>query len=184
MQYVVSGAVYSLSIAGVAASAIWGYAEALTQVLMAAQGGGGGASNGGGGGGGGGAGPGEWVPENQAGWSESTRAYQAQITGRPGEAYLFNGVEYDGWDGTNLLDAKGPGYSDFLDSNGNWYDWFRASTKGGTTDLIERAARQLGAAGGRPVVWHVAEEGAAEAMRSLFAEEGLDVEVVCTPASR
>src|SRR5262249_12505463 len=42
-------------------------------------------------------GPGEWVAEDQSSWSQEARDYQARVTGHPGEAYMHNGVRFDGW---------------------------------------------------------------------------------------
>jgi hypothetical protein len=175
----------SMSRADVPAAAIWGYLTTLLSVANSGGGGGGGggsSSSGGGGGGNTGSssgsqGPGQWVPENQSGWKDPAVFYQAQITGHPGEAYLLNDVEYDGWDGTNLLDAKGPGYSNFLDQNGNWKGWFQES--GGMQDLIDEAESQVRSSGGNPVVWHVAEQDAATAMQKLVGPMG--VQVIYTP---
>jgi Restriction endonuclease fold toxin 5 len=168
-----------LSRAGVKAAAIWGYLTTAMQAANGAGGGGPSSSSGGGSGGASGAnGPGTWVPENQAGWKDPARAYQAQITGHTGWAYELNGVEFDGWDGTNLLDAKGPGYSNFLDENGQWEAWFSGKEK-----LLKEAGSQVAAAGNRPVVWHVAEQDAANAMRQLFKDSNINVNVVHTPAN-
>ncbi|MDU7718996.1 MAG: polymorphic toxin-type HINT domain-containing protein, partial [Cutibacterium avidum] len=50
-------------------------------------------------------GPGEWGPSKNHG-SANARAYELQITGRP-EGYYVNGVEFDGFQNGELLDAKG-----------------------------------------------------------------------------
>jgi filamentous hemagglutinin len=109
----------------------------------------------------------------------SSRAalYQDQITGRAGEAYVVEGVKFDGYDGT-LLDAKGPGYSNFVNKNGEFYPWFR-----GQDSLLNQAVRQIDAADGTPVNWHVAEPSAVDAIRSMFMREGIDgISVIHTPA--
>jgi hypothetical protein len=161
-----------LSRTGMSASAIYGYLRSAVNLSQAVDGstGSGGASSGGSSG----SGPGEWVPENQSGWSERARKFQAQITGRSGQAYRFNDVEFDGFDGTNLLDAKGPGYSNFLNKNGEWQYWFDPKK------FVDRAERQFKAAGGRHIVWHFAEKDVADKVRGLVNGK---VEVVHTPAA-
>jgi len=50
---------------------------------------------------------GEWVEENLS--NSRAAQYQAQITGRPGQAYLLNEVSFDGLgDAGELLEAKDP----------------------------------------------------------------------------
>ena len=107
------------------------------------------------------------------------RNYQEQITGRQGQAFLRNGVKFDGFDAQTgaLLEAKGPGYANFLDEDGNWKAWFESS--GGVRALEDQAKNQLKAAGGSPVIWHVAEENAANAIRDLVKDFG--IKVVFTP---
>ncbi|MGF1661760.1 MAG: Tox-REase-5 domain-containing protein [Kineosporiaceae bacterium] len=103
-----------------------------------------------------------WVSESM---SDRARAYQEFVTGRGAdEAFAVDGIKFDGVlpDGT-LVEAKGPGYAAFLTDQGTWQDFFR-----GQGALVDQAERQVTAAGGRPVEWHVAEKEAAEAIEELL----------------
>ena len=73
-----------------------------------------------------------------------------QITGRP-EGYYVNGVEFDGYQNGELIDAKGLGYAKLLPAK-----WSKAAKK-----LQKTALHQLEAAGSTPIHWIFAEEGAA-----------------------
>lgn len=68
--------------------------------------------------------------------SARAAAYQAQISGRTGEAYVVNGVKFDGVDAAGLLDAKGPGYAIGV-KNGQ----FQSRYSGATNFLLRRSAR-------------------------------------------
>ena len=108
--------------------------------------------------------------------SPRARGYQEQITGKSGQTYEFNDVKFDGYKDGRLIEAKGPGYKNFVDRAGNFYDWFR-----GADALVSQATRQVASANGRPIVWYVAEQKAATAIRSLLAENiisGITVRVV------
>ncbi|MEH1501558.1 Tox-REase-5 domain-containing protein, partial [Cutibacterium avidum] len=104
-------------------------------------------------------GPGEWGPSKNHG-SANARAYELQITGRP-EGYYVNGVEFDGFQNGELLDAKGLGYEKLLTA-----EWSRARGP-----LVKTARRQLAAAGSTPIHWIFAEEGAAKKAREIIPEE-------------
>ena len=121
-------------------------------------------------------GPGHWGRSRHNGsQSEQARKYSEQITGRSSDdAYYVNGVEFDGFNGRALLDAKGARYEFLLkEKNAHW------STAG--RELLLQAERQLGAAGNTPIEWHFAEEEAASAVRALFRKEGIDIRVLYTP---
>jgi RHS repeat-associated protein len=108
--------------------------------------------------------------------SASARVYQQQITGRSGGAYFLNGVKFDGIEAGVLLEAKGPGYATFVRS-GEFLAWFR-----GRDALVDQARRQIAAARGTPITWHVAEEEAATAIRTLFRGNGITgINIVHTP---
>ena len=95
--------------------------------------------------------------------------YQAQITGQPGQAYELNGVRFDGVSDTGeLLEAKGPGYARLLQQKfaGSVYD-----------KLIAQAGRQVAAAAGRQIVWHFAEQEAADAIGDALIKLGIKVVV-------
>ena len=108
--------------------------------------------------------------------SERALAYQARITGRAGEAFIRNGVKFDGIANGVLLEAKGPGYATFV-RNGSFQPWFS-----GAEGLVSQAQRQLAAAGGSSIQWHFAEEAAANATRALFQERGIGgIQLLFTP---
>lgn len=109
-----------------------------------------------------------WTEVNES-MSQQPRDYQTQITGVSGQAYIVNGVKFDGVasDGT-LLDAKGPGYGRFVLPNGEFAPWFN-----GAQDLIDQAERQIRVAGGSPIQWSVAEPSAARAMQTLLSDAGI-----------
>ncbi|NLU84338.1 Tox-REase-5 domain-containing protein [Rhodococcus sp. HNM0569] len=133
-------------------------------------------------------GPGEWVDVNRDGVPEHSKAYEEQVTGASsGTEYEVEGVKFDGWEagegdepGT-LIEAKGPGYDQFLDKDGNFQPWW----KGGDS-LVDQANRQVDAAeatGDDTVIeWRVAEQRSASAIRELLREnEIVDVDVVFVP---
>lgn len=75
-----------------------------------------------------------------------------------------------------LIDAKGPGYATFV-YKGIFRDFFR-----GADELVDQAQRQLRAANGNPIRWHIAEEDAVTAIRNLFADRGITgIIIVLTP---
>jgi hypothetical protein len=100
------------------------------------------------------------------------------ITGLPdGKAYELNGVKFDGFKDGILLEAKGPGYANFV-KNGEFADWFQ---KTGLERLIEQAKRQEIAAQGRQIQWHFAEEEPARLIRKLFDNKDINIQVIVTP---
>lgn len=98
--------------------------------------------------------------------SGRARRYQTRITGHDGKVCLYNGVKFDGADNGVLLDAKGPGYATFV-KDGEFMSWLR-----GREALVDEAKRQIRAAKGVPIEWHVAERETAIAMRKLLDDEG------------
>jgi filamentous hemagglutinin len=118
---------------------------------------------------------GEWQAVNET-MSARAAAYQTQVTGRTGQAFVVNGVKFDGVAMQGLIDAKGPGYAAFV-RNGEFQPWFN-----GADDLLSQARRQLAAANGTPITWHVAEAEAATAIENLLQSRGVQgVTVVHTP---
>jgi filamentous hemagglutinin len=108
--------------------------------------------------------------------SERAAAYQTQITGRTGESYVVNGVKFDGVGAKGLVDAKGPGYANFV-KDGQFQPWFK-----GKQALLDQAERQIAAANGAPITWHVAEAEAATAIQNLLRSKGIqNITVVHTP---
>lgn len=78
---------------------------------------------------------GQWKTVNEN-MSDFSRAYQKQITGQEGMAWIQNGVKFDGMKDGVLLDAKGK-YAQFIDkSTGEFYEWFS-----GKDSLIAEARR-------------------------------------------
>ncbi|CAM3167312.1 Tox-REase-5 domain-containing protein [Corallococcus soli] len=134
------------------------------------------------------AGPGKWGPAEES-MSARARRYQEQISEHPAdEAYWVGGVgknsggvKFDGFRDGVLLEAKGPGYARFfeeLDPKG----WFSHS---GARALVEQARRQSEKVRnlGVPIQWHVAEQQAADAIRTLLMRNRINgVQVVYTPA--
>jgi RHS repeat-associated protein len=123
-----------------------------------------------------GKGIGRWA-KNSPGMPEAARAYQEYVTGAArGWEFIRNGVYFDGIRLTEtgeavLLDAK-------------WGDrWYRqvGDLPIAAQDALERAYRQLEAADGLPIEWHVSDPAAERALKQLFYERGISIEVVHTP---
>jgi hypothetical protein len=108
---------------------------------------------------------GEWVEETIS--NPRAANYQAKITGRPGEAFKVNGVKFDGGGNAGeLLEAKGPGYAKLLQQK------FGNSV---LDKLVAQAERQVAAAGGRQIVWHFAEQEAADAFIEAISKTAINV---------
>jgi Restriction endonuclease fold toxin 5 len=109
-------------------------------------------------------GPGVWRTVNH-GMSPRSAAYQAKITGRPAtEGYFVEGVEFDGYRAGKLLEAKGEGYATWV-KNGEFLPIFE-----GRRQLLDQMQRQERVANGMPIIWHVAEPAAVDAVRALMKE--------------
>ncbi|MFF1836060.1 Tox-REase-5 domain-containing protein [Streptomyces sp. NPDC058231] len=112
--------------------------------------------------------------------------YQEQISGvKRGKEYevpldTLDGkpVEFDGWDSANqtYLETKwgyrGPRFYD--EATGQL-------TNLATNRWVQQATRQLDAARGKPVVWHMSDPDVARAAQDMFDDRGLDITVVHTP---
>jgi hypothetical protein len=111
--------------------------------------------------------------------SRRSARYQEQITGRPvTECYEVRGVRFDGHDRGVLLEAKGRGYANKFTDTLEPRRWFKT----GAQKLVDQAERQVKAANGMPIRWHVAEAKAAEAIRKLLSKRNIQgIEVVHTP---
>lgn len=121
---------------------------------------------------------GSWLDVNES-MSARAAAYQAQIAGSSGEAYVLNGVKFDGINGEGLIDAKGPGYARFV-VDGQFMPFFL-----GADSLVAQAQRQLVAAEGRSITWYVAEPEAATAIKNLFRLRGIEgINVVYEPPAQ
>ena len=133
-----------------------------------------------------GRGPGKWKYKTPT--TESTQAldYQEQITGQPAwRVYMIGEVEFDGFTGKELLEAKGSSYKKFLTKGGAAQPWFEAGE--GFKGLMEQARRQsrIALTLNLPVVWHVAEVEFANFLRTAFKEDGWNnITVHHTPPAR
>jgi hypothetical protein len=118
-------------------------------------------------------GPGKWTYKTSTTESKRSLEYQEQITGRPAwYVYMAGTVEFDGFNGAQLLEAKGRGYKNFIKKDGRLQPWYEAGK--GFKALLEQARRQstLAETLNVPVVWHVAEVEFANFLRKLFKQEG------------
>ncbi len=110
---------------------------------------------------------GQWKTVNES-MSDFSRAYQKQITGQEGMAWVQNGVKFDGMKDGVLLDAKGK-YAQFINKNtGEFYDWFS-----GKQSLIDEAIRQIDASEGAKIQWYFAEKETLDVVQDLFMDEGI-----------
>ena len=116
---------------------------------------------------------GQWKVVNES-MSDFSRAYQKQITGQEGMAWVQNGVKFDGIKDGVLLDAKGK-YAQFIDKNtGEFYEWFS-----GKDSLIAEARRQIDASEGAKIQWYFAEEESLNVVQDLFMDKGItEIELI------
>lgn len=128
-------------------------------------------------------GPGRWVYKTPTTESEQALEYQEQITGRPAWwVYKVGDVEFDGFNGKELQEAKGASYRNFLKKDGTAQPWFKLGK--GFQGLLEQAKRQsqLAKTLNLPLVWHVAEEEFARFLRETFKQNSLNtIDVRWTP---
>ena len=131
-------------------------------------------------------GPGKWTYKKPTTESKQALDYQEQITGRPAwYVYMVGVVEFDGFNGKALLEAKGGSYKHFLTKDGTAQSWFEAGK--GFKGLVEQARRQSKAAEtlNLPVVWYVAEAEFASFLQKLFEKNGWgNITVHPQPAAR
>ncbi|MFL5359189.1 Tox-REase-5 domain-containing protein [Archangium sp.] len=119
-------------------------------------------------------GPGQWTYKKPTNESKQSLDYQEQITGRPAwYVYMVGILEFDGFNGVELLEAKGPGYLSFFNPDGTPQSWFVKSGK--FKEMMRQAQRQSEAARdlGYPVAWHVADAKVAEFLRKYFKRNDL-----------
>ena len=116
---------------------------------------------------------GQWKTVNES-MSDFSRAYQKQITGQEGMAWIQNGVKFDGMKDGVLLDAKGK-YAQFINKNtGEFYGWFI-----GKESLLDEAARQIKASEGAKIQWYFAEKEACDVVQDLFMDKGItEIELI------
>jgi len=114
-------------------------------------------------------GPGKWTYKTPTTRSEEALDYQEQITGQPAwRVYMVGEVEFDGFTGKELLEAKGPNYKNFFEKDGTPQSWYVAS--GGFDELLRQAGKQAKVAERLrlPLTWHVADAEVVKIFRKLF----------------
>lgn len=111
---------------------------------------------------------GQWGPSNET-FGGFSKAYQEAMTGRPiSDAYVVDGVKFDGYPNGVLTEVKGQ-YAQFVNKGtGQFQTWWK-----GSDAIASQARRQLDAAKGSPVQWIVAEPQAAAAFQELFNANGI-----------
>ena len=125
-----------------------------------------------------------------------TQRYEEQVTRVPIEqSYIVNGVEFDGYNGFALVDAKGPGYDPLI--KGDWSREPKSTPRkvdpvtGKVTPkkkgLIETAEDQVEAVRATgtdtPVQWHIAEKYTFDTLREkqYWGEFPVEIELIHTP---
>ena len=139
-------------------------------------------------------GPGLWGKGKNYG-SARSQLYEEQITRVPIEqSYIVNGVEFDGYDGFALIDAKGPGYANPI--KGHWSNEPKSTyktdpvtgevkrVKKGLIETAEDQVKAVRATGtNTPIQWHIAEK---ETFNELFKQQKFgkfpnEIELIYTP---
>ena len=129
--------------------------------------------------------------------SARAQRYEEQVTGVPIEhSYIVNSVEFDGYDGFALIDAKGPGYANPI--KGTWSDEPKSTYK---TDpvtgevkrvkrgLIETAEDQVKAVRATgtdtPIQWYIAEKDTFDTLRDKqdWGKFPAEIELIHTPSN-
>ena len=121
--------------------------------------------------------------------------YEEQTTGVPIEqSYIVNGVEFDGYDGFALIDAKGPGYANPI--KGQWSNepksTYRTDPVTGEVKRVKKGLLQIGkdqvkavrATGtDTPIQWHIAEKETFNELfnRQKFGKFPPEIELIFTP---
>jgi RHS repeat-associated protein len=116
---------------------------------------------------------------------EHSHTYQKKIADmfnvdiEAGTSYVLKGVKFDVLDAARrvLIDAKGPGHAGLFSRASKATGKFGAFIR---DSFIRQAHRQLAAAAGTPVEWHVAEKEAADWLTNLFQKEQIPITVVHT----
>ncbi|WNG57416.1 hypothetical protein F0U59_23595 [Archangium gephyra] len=119
-------------------------------------------------------GPGQWAKSPKRGKGV---AYQEQVTGiERGTEYSVPAntksgkVLFDGYKDGKLLDAK------------DWNKWPIPDKDFSTQSVLSDARKQVQAAKGVPIEWHVSDKGSADLVRSIFKESNLKgIKVIHTP---
>ena len=139
-------------------------------------------------------GPGLWGKGKNYG-SARSQLYEEQITRVPIEqSYIVNGVEFDGYDGFALIDAKGPGYANPI--KGQWSNepksTYRTDPVTGEVKRVKKGLLQIGkdqvkavrATGtDTPIQWHIAEKETFDVLREKqdWGEFPAEIELFYTP---
>jgi hypothetical protein len=114
-------------------------------------------------------GPGKWVYKTPTTRSEDALDYQEQVTGQPAwRVYDIDGLEFDGFNGKELQEAKGPGYASFFEKDGSPKDWY---VRSGKFDQLMKQAEDQSQLANRlnlPLTWYVADAQVAEFLREFF----------------
>ena len=113
--------------------------------------------------------------------SARSQLYEEQVTRVPIEqSYIVNGVEFDGYDGFALIDAKGPGYANPI--KGGWSA--EPEGKYGLLNTAQRQVKAVRATGtNTPIQWHIAEQ---ETFNDLWNRQNKgqfppEIELILTP---
>ena len=139
-------------------------------------------------------GVGTWGPGKNYG-SPRSQAYEEQVTGVPIEhSYIVNGVEFDGYNGFALVDAKGPGYDPLI--KGHWSrepestyrtDPVTGELKRVKKGLIDKAKDQVKAVRATgtdtPIQWHIADKYTFDTLRDKqdWGKFPAEIELIHTP---
>ncbi len=161
--------------AGAVTTTLGAGAGAVSILHMAAAGSGGGLPPPGG--------PGQWVHKTPTTKSQDALDYQEQVTGRPAsQVYMIGTVEFDGFTGLELQEAKGSNYIKFFNKDGTPRYWYEKSGK--FDELIDQAKAQSRTAERLklPLIWHVADAEVVKYLRVIFRRNGnLNIDVRHTP---
>ena len=127
--------------------------------------------------------------------SARSQLYEEQITRVPIEhSYIVNGVEFDGYDGFALIDAKGPGYANPI--KGQWSNEPKSTyktdpvtgevkrIKKGLIDTGKEQVKAVRATGtDTPIQWHIAEKYTFDVLREKqdWGEFPAEIELFYTP---
>ena len=127
--------------------------------------------------------------------SARSQLYEEQVTRVPiDQSYIVNGVEFDGFDGFALIDAKGPGYANPI--KGHWSNEPKSTYKTdpvtGEVKRVKKGLLQMGkdqvkavrATGtDTPIQWHIAEKETFDELfnRQKSGEFPAEIELFHTP---
>ena len=120
-------------------------------------------------------GPGAWRRPGR-GPEDAHSRYETQITGAPhGTEYAVKGVDFDGYDASRgvLIEAK-----HYTRDNPMVKGYPPSARDSIAAEAIAQARRQVIAAEGRPIEWHVATKEGADAIRDLLYHAGEDTRVI------